>query len=143
VDNNTAAYSFSGSQLHFIDHSFSSRIPPGGIDNNVVSSDETDAGTAYDEEASLGTLAPRDWRVNPKTPRQKDRAVGHQIVNRRKGEPLSLLLDEISSETHGILGALYEDVTSEVRRKSVDEREQLEWLAGEYVSDLTSLLGSV
>lgn len=152
VDNNMTANSFSRSQLHFIDHSFSNQISLGrtsgssGTDNNNVvsthSRHETDARTADDEEeASLGTLEPRDWRVNPKIPRRKDKAVGWQIISRRKGEPLSLLLDEnsdeISSETHGILDALHEDVNSEVRRKPVDEREQLEWLVEECVSDLT------
>lgn len=144
------AHPSSRSQLRFIDHSFGDRAPAGGriassgSYNNVVGMDGRDkshAGTGSREGDSLGMLEPRDWRVNPKTPRRKDREVGRRIIDRRKGEPLSTLLDErsagITAETRGLLEALHEDVTGEVWRKPVDEREQLEWLVQEYVSDLT------
>lgn len=120
------------SQAHFIDHSFSSRFR---VEDNNVGIRDVEAGEDMSEL--------RDWRVKPKTPRRKDKTVAEIIVNRRKGEPLAVILDKnsdgISSETQDVLEALYEDVNSEVKRKSVDEKEQLEWLVEEYVSDLAFL----
>ncbi|KAG0597694.1 hypothetical protein M758_12G014900 [Ceratodon purpureus] len=147
VDENSTMNTSSRSEYRFIDHSFTDEVPMGrmrastGMYNNGVGMhrrDEADAGTASDRSSGqedLGTLYPRDWRVNPKTPRQKDRLVARQIIDRRKGEPLSTLLDanlgDITPGNYGILDALHEDVTSEVWRKPVDEREQLEWLVQE------------
>ena len=79
----------------------------------------------------------QDWRVRPKTPRYKDKNAGQRIRDRRKGEPLSTLMDiraeYISEEAHDILKLLREDVDNEVRRKPVDEIEQLEWLVEQYI----------
>lgn len=113
-----------------IDHSFGDAAP-----SRDSSADESRALPAQGD--SLGSLQPRDWRVNPKTPRRRDRAVGRRVIDRRKGEPLSTLLDEatdaITGQTRGILEALHQDVTREVWRKPVEEQEQLEWLVQELV----------
>ena len=140
------------SQLRFIDHSFNllpigTKIASSNLYKNgdgMHSGDKTGASTASDESQDpLGMLELRDWRVNPKTPRRRDRSVGRRIMERRKGGSLSPIPDENSvdrtSETHNLLLALHEDVTSEVWRKPVDEREQLEWLVQEYVLDLTCI----
>jgi hypothetical protein len=118
-----------------IDHSFGDAAPSRGIRE---SADESRGSSVQGD--SLGSLRPRDWHVNPKTPRRRDRAVGRRVIDRRKEEPLSTLLDEatdaITPQTRGILEALYQDVTREVWRKPVEEQEQLEWLVQEYGSFL-------
>lgn len=150
----TAGESSDVSSFHVIDHSFSKRIP---IErptvgnprlqnriarNSLHSRDKVHAGAASEDASgdgySLDNLeGPRDWRVNPKTPRRKDRTVGHQIISRRKGEPLSTLLDNnseyVTPRTYRMLEALHKDVTTEVWRKPVDETESLEWLVKELV----------
>jgi hypothetical protein len=118
-----------------IDHSFGDVAPSRGIRE---SADESRGSSAQGD--SLGSLQPRDWRVNPKTLRRRDRAVGRRVIDKKKGEPLSTLLDEatdaITPQMCGILEALYQDVTREVWRKPVEEQEQLEWLVQEYGSFL-------
>lgn len=142
-------------QMQYVDHTFSNlshvapvRVPAkdqcSASNSSTWSQDGNRDKTSsqyegeIEQEFALRRSELQDWRIRPKTSRYKDKDVGQRIRDRRKGEPLSTLMDiraeYISEEAHDILKLLREDVDDEVRRKPVDEIEQLEWLVEQYIS---------
>jgi hypothetical protein len=73
-----------------------------------------------------------DEKVTLPRMRKRDKEIARQIIARRRGEPLSKILDvkadQLSPEAHSILRIVQDDVDTEVYRKPVNEEEQLIWL---------------
>jgi hypothetical protein len=97
--------------------------------------EETSEGNIFQNTAAWRPVVVRkeeDEEVTLPRMRKKDKEIARQIIARRKGEPLSKILDvkadQLSPEAHSILRIVQDDVDTEVYRKPVDEEEQLIWL---------------
>jgi hypothetical protein len=104
-------------------------------DREYMVQEETSEGNIFQNTAAWRPVAVRkeeDDEVRLPRMRKKDKEIARQIIARRRGEPLSKILDvkadQLSPEAHSILRIVQDDVDTEVYRKPVDEEEQLIWL---------------
>ncbi len=104
-------------------------------DREYMVEEETSEGNIFQNTAAWRPVAVRkeeDKEVTLPRMRKKDKEIARQIIARRRGEPLSKILDvkadQLSPEAHSILRIVQDDVDTEVYRKPVDEEEQLIWL---------------